>query len=121
MTEIGLEQVAQSLVAVGSKVAALGERVGTLQGELAFFGAQKEVLMCAVGALAVTHQDPESFAGAFRECWKLSGLSLSSFPDGSRAKAGFDETLSMLEVLTAVRLSVRPPDQAQPPIQEGVD
>jgi hypothetical protein len=111
MREIGLGQVAEAVAAIGKRVAAQHDAAKHLT-------AQVEVLICAVGALVQTHPDPEAFAAAFRGCWQTSGLADKKFPDGSTAQSGLSEALSMLEVLCPVRLSVRPPDQAEPPVQE---
>lgn len=108
MREISLGHVAEAVVATGKKVAAQHAAAEHLK-------VQVDVLVCAVGALVQTHPDPEAFAAAFRGCWQTSGLADAKFPDDSTAQSGVSEALSMLEVLCPVRLSVRPPDQAERP------
>ena len=104
MPEIGLKQLA-------GVVAGLG---GAVERE----AAQGAVLLCAVGALVQTHPDPEAFSAAFRRCWMQLGQPNQSQPDGSEASDGISDALAILEQLCPVRLSVRPPDQAQPPEKE---
>lgn len=114
MQKISLEEVANAVAVVASKVA--GHR-----SDQEHAISQQAVLMCAVAALVHTHPYAESFAEAFRQCWKLSGLDDQRFQKESPAHSGIAEALSMLERLCQVRLSVRPPDQAARPVGEDQD
>lgn len=114
MREISLEQVAKAVAGVGAKVA-------RHRRDQEHAISQQAVLICAVGALVQTHPDGEAFAKSFRQCWKQFGSGHQLLQTESPARSGLAEALSMLEALCGARLSVRPPGQAEPPVQEGSD
>lgn len=110
MPEISLAQVAQATTTLSARFDA-SQRVQ----EHAL--AQQAVLICAVAALVRTHPDAEAFADSFRLCWQRTGLAgLFSEDALSPASSGVSEMLAVLELHCAVRLNVRPPDVADPPL-----